>query len=285
MSAGVVGVAGIGSFRRVEHLMGMPVSIALRGRHATTEEGADAWHEVVEELREVDRVFSTYRPDSAVSRLDRGEVTLDDCPAEVAEVLVLGGEAEQQSDGAFSVVLPDGSGRARLDPSGVVKGWAVERAARLLAALDDTDFCLSAGGDLVCHVADPTRPAWRVGVEHPHDSRSLVAVVPVRRGAVATSGTRHRGRHLLDARTGRAAEGVASVTVIDPSLTWADIDATAAYAHGAEAAAWLRGRGRTALVVWPDATTTVLDGRSLPQDSRTPPSPTHHHTPTKGSLS
>ena len=281
MSAALVGLAGIETHRRVEHVMGMPVSVALRGHHATTAAGDDAWLEVVHELREVDRTFSTYRPDSTINRLDRGEITVEQCPPEVAEVLALGCDAEQQSAGAFSITLPDSSGRLRLDPSGVVKGWAVERAARLLTALDDTDFCLSAGGDMVCHVTDPDRPAWRVGVEHPLDRSSLVAVIPVRSAAVATSGTRHRGQHLLDARTGRPALGVASVTVIDRSLTWADIDATAAYAHGPRAADWLQGRGRTALIVWPDATTTILDGRAQTRPTRTQPaSPTAQ--PTKG---
>ena len=90
----------------------------------------------------------------------------------------------------------------------------------------------------------------------------MIAVVPVRNGAVATSGTVHRGQHLVDARTGCPPRGVASVTVIGPSLTWADIDATAAYAHGPEAADWLRGRpGRTGLVVWTDGSTTTVDRR------------------------
>ena len=252
-------------YRRTEHLMGMPISLAVRGRHATDRAGHAAWIAVLDQLREVDRVFSTYRPDSAVSRLGRGELTVDDCPPEVADVLALGRAAQVRSDGAFSVVLPHGSGSPGatvLDPSGVVKGWAVERAARLLAALPDTDFALSAGGDMVCHTAGPTSPAWRVGIEHPDDVQTLIAVVPVRNGAVATSGAAHRGRHLIDARTGRASEGVASVTVIGPSLTTADVDATAAYAHGPDAAAWLRSQpDRTGLVVWPDATTTLVDSR------------------------
>lgn len=270
MTAAVTDEAGPRVWRRVEHLMGMPVSVALRGRHAGTALGATAWQSVVHELRQVDAVFSTYRADSFVNRLDRGELAVGDCPREVAEVLALGARAEADSDGAFSVWLPDAHGRRRLDPSGVVKGWAVERASRLLTALEDTDVCLSAGGDLVCHVADPGRPDWRVGIEDPHDPASLVAVVPVRSGAVATSGTRHRGQHLLDARTGRPAAGVASVTVIDPSLTTADVDATAAYAHGPRAADWLRRRGRVAVVVWPDATTTVLEGRSRATPASTP---------------
>jgi thiamine biosynthesis lipoprotein len=96
-------------------------------------------------------------------------------------------------------------------------------------------------------------------VEDPADPNRIIAVLPVRTGAVATSGTTHRGRHLVDARTGRPPAGVASVTVVAGSLTWADIDATAAYAHGREAAHWLETRpGRTGLVVWDDGSTTTV---------------------------
>lgn len=260
--------------RRVVHLMGMPISLALRGRHADTEQGRRAWDAVVAELQWVDEVFSTFRYESVISRLDRGELDLADCPPEVHEVLALGREAEQQSGGAFSIRLPRAGAdpaRRRLDPSGVVKGWAVERAARRLTALDDTDSCLSAGGDLVCRVADPARPAWQIGIEHPHDPHRLIATVPVRDGAVATSGTVHRGSHLIDARTGQPAAGAASVTVIGSSLTWADIDATAAFALGAEAVDWLTTRPvRGGLVVWSDGSTTTFRGSERALSPRPP---------------
>jgi thiamine biosynthesis lipoprotein len=175
-------------------------------------------------------------------------------------VLELGAAAERQSGGAFSLRLPGPDGRVRLDPSGVVKGWAVERAAAALRALDETDFCLSAGGDMTCRTLDPAGPPWRIGVEDPADPGRVLAVVPVRTGAVATSGTAHRGQHLVDARTGRAPEGVASVTVVAGSLTDADIDATAAYAQGPDAARWLESRpGRSGLVVWADGSTTTVE--------------------------
>jgi thiamine biosynthesis lipoprotein len=248
--------------RYVEQLMGMPVSLALRGRHADTVAGEIAWLAVVADLREVDRIFSTYREDSIISRLDRGELTEADCPAEVAEVLALGRQAERESGGAFSILLPSSDGRRRLDPSGVVKGWAVQRASCILRRLDDTDFCLSAGGDMVCHTADPERPDWKIGIENPRNAQSLIAVVPVRSGAVATSGTAHRGSHLVDPRTGARPTGVGSVTVIADSLTWADIDATAAYVLGHKSIAWLQSRPiRSALVVWADGATTRVAGR------------------------
>jgi FAD:protein FMN transferase len=248
--------------RHVEHLMGMPVSLALRGRQAETSRGLAAWTAVLEQLRWVDEVFSTYREESIISRLGRREVSPDHCPPEVGEVLALGAAAETQSAGAFSVWLLDGQGGRRLDPSGVVKGWAVQRASGLLTALEDTDFCLSAGGDMVGRVADPALPAWRVGVEDPSNPRRLVAVIPVSNGAVATSGALHRGRHIVDPRTGQPIEGVASVTVVGNDLTWADIDATAAYAHGRGAADWLQTlSGVSGLVVWPDRSTSIVDGR------------------------
>jgi FAD:protein FMN transferase len=247
--------------RYVEQVMGMPISLALRGRHTDDRAAHDAWAEVLADLREVDRVFSTYRSDSFVARLARGEITVADCPAEVAEVLALGEQARVQSGGAFEVRRSGPDGSVVLDPTGVVKGWAVERAAAWLHALPETAFCLSAGGDMVCHTDDPQGLPWRVGIEDPHDPTRVIGTVPLTRGAIATSGTTHRGSHLVDARTGQAPRRVASVTVVADSLTWADIDATAAYALDAEAADWLRRRpGRSAVVVWADGTVEQVSG-------------------------
>jgi thiamine biosynthesis lipoprotein len=243
--------------RYVRHVMGMPISLAMRGRHAADEVGHAAWTEVMAVLRAVDSVFSTYRAGSVVSRLGRGELVLADCPPEVGEVLELGESARRDSEGAFSVYRAGPGGQVAFDPSGVVKGWAAERAAEALRALTGTDFCLSAGGDIVCRTLDPDDPPWRIGIEDPRGPRRLVAVVPVTTGAVATSGSAHRGGHIVDARTGQAPSGIASVTVLAATLTTADIDATAAYAQGREAASWLRTRpGRSGLVVWSDGSTT-----------------------------
>src|SRR4051812_27939249 len=166
--------------------MGMPISLALRGRHTDDAAARAAWGEVMAVLQEVDRVFSTYRPDSAVSLLARGEIELEDCPPEVAEVLALGDLARLSSGGAFDVRRPGPDGGVVLDPTGVVRGWAVERAAQALTGLADTDFCLSAGGDMTCRTLDPESRPWRVGVEDPADPRRILAVVPVFSGAIAT---------------------------------------------------------------------------------------------------
>ena len=246
--------AVVPSARRIEHVMGMPISVALRGRHASDDRADAAWASVMAVLHDTDRVFSTYRDDSVISRLGRGEITPDGCPPEVGEVLAIGAAAREASGGAFAV-RRDGV----LDPSGVVKGWATERAAAHLLALPDTDFCLSAGGDITCRTVDPAGAPWRIGIEDPHDPSRLVAVVPVHTGAVATSGTARRGAHVVDARTGAAPAGLASVTVVGDSLTAVDVDATAAFALGPDGEAWLAGRGhRAVVIVRADATTAVL---------------------------
>jgi FAD:protein FMN transferase len=238
--------------RRVEQVMGMPISLALRGRHAGDARGDAAWAAALAVLRAADRTFSTYRADSVVSRLNRGAAV--DVPPEVTEVLAIGAAAERASGGAFA--LRRGG---VLDPSGVVKGWAAERAAAKLAALPGTDFCLSAGGDITCRTVEPDAPAWRIGIEDPRDPTRLVAVVPLRTGAVATSGTAHRGAHIVDARTGRAPDGLASVTVVGDALTAVDVDATAAFALGRDGERWLAARGhRRAFLVRSDGTTGTL---------------------------
>jgi thiamine biosynthesis lipoprotein len=249
--------------RRVEQVMGLPVSLALRGRHADDRRGQETWEAALAVLRGVDRVFSTFRPDSCISRLGRGELDVHDCPPEVAEVLALGEAARQASGGAFDVRRTGPDGRQVLDTDGVVKGWAVQCAALAFEELEETDVCLSAGGDLVCRVRDPHGRPWQIGIEDPHHPEQLKAVVPVRNGAVATSGTAHRGSHIVHAVTNSVPTGVASVTVVADDLTWADIDATAAFALGMDALDWLRTRpGRTGLVVWEDG---AVDAFATPE--------------------
>src|SRR5919112_4971373 len=117
----------------VRHIMGMPIGIDAPGVDV---EPAFAW------LREVDAVFSPYREDSEISRLDRGEIALADCRPEVDEVLMRCRALHAATGGYFSV-RPNG----RLDPSGLVKGWAIDGAARKLAAAER--FCINAGGDVL----------------------------------------------------------------------------------------------------------------------------------------
>ncbi|MCT9078082.1 FAD:protein FMN transferase [Streptomyces fulvoviolaceus] len=217
--------------------MGTVFSFDVRG--GDPEAVQTALREAVAGLHRVDEVFSTYRDASQISRLARGELTVDECDPEVAEVLELGAEAERLSDGWFSMRY-EGS----LDPTGIVKGWAVERAARRMAESGATGVSLNGGGDVqLLGVPGPDRP-WRVGVADPLRPGGLAAVVSAAGTAelaVATSGTAERGAHIVDPRTGRSAvTDLVAVTVVAPRITWADCWATAAFAMGSrEGLSWL----------------------------------------------
>jgi thiamine biosynthesis lipoprotein len=185
-------------------------------------------------LHHVDAVFSTYRPDSQISRLDRGEAALTDCDPDVAEVLRLCDEAARVSGRRFSV-RADG----RLDPSAVVKGWAIERGAQMLSRAGARDHCVNGGGDLqLTGGTGPDRP-WRIGVAHPLLPGRLATVVTGRDLAVATSGTAERGHHIVDPRTGLPATALASVSLVGRDLTTVDALATAAFVMGESAREWV----------------------------------------------
>lgn len=191
---------------------------------------------VVAFLHRVDRVFSTYQPGSQLSRLARREIRLRECAPAVAEVLALCTEVTRRSGGYFSARFDGG-----LDPTGMVKGWAIERASALLTAAGARSHGVNGGGDmqLVGGLGDG-RP-WRVGIADPLRPGSLATTVSAYDVAVATSGSAERGCHVLDPRTGRPPRGLASVTVTGPSITFADAYATAAYAMGPAAQDWVAG--------------------------------------------
>lgn len=217
--------------------MGLPVSIHVRGPRARSDAVRSVVHEAFTWLHRVDELFSTYRPDSEINRIDDGRLSIADADPAVREVLHLAEQAEVMTEGVFCVRLPRPDGSHHLDPSGVVKGWAAERAFRIVERAGDHDVCLNAGGDVVVGTAGGG-PPWRVGVERPGGG-GVLTVVERADGAVATSGTSARGHHLVDPRTGRPADGLASMTVVGPSLTWADVLATAAFVHGTGAVGWL----------------------------------------------
>lgn len=213
----------------VQHVMGMPVSLLVRGPQARSAGADAAAGRVFAELRRLDAVFSTYRPDSEVSRLARGELARDRAGAEVRQVLELCERARDRTDGWFDHELPGPDGVRQLDPSGLVKSWAAERAGRFLEVLADSDWLLNAGGDVV--VRSRAQP-FSVGVQAPGDARAVLDVVPVVRGGVATSGGYARGGHVLNPHTGQPVTAPGSVTVVGPTLLEADVLATACYAEG-----------------------------------------------------
>jgi thiamine biosynthesis lipoprotein len=231
---------------RVEAVMGIPVGIDVR------DDGVDpaALDRAFAHLHAVDAAFSTHRPDSDVSRIAAGTLAPRDARPEVRAVLARCEALRRATGGRFDV-----RATGRLDPSGFVKGWAVDGAVAILRACGARNLCVHAGGDV--RVAGERAPGlpWRIGVQHPLDRRRVAAVLhaPASGLSVATSGAYERGEHIVDPRTGRPARGVLSVTIAGPDLGPADAYATAAFAMGAGGPAW------TATLPG-HAAMTILDG-------------------------
>jgi thiamine biosynthesis lipoprotein len=208
--------------------MGTAVSFDLRSAiRDSALEAACTW------LHTVDVTFSTYQPDSEICRISRGELSVDECRPEVAEVLELCETYRQLSDGYFSVTA-----LGKLDPSAVVKGWAVEAASTILLRAGSQRHAICGGGDIQL-IGASTDPPWQVGVVDPFDPTQVCTVLSVTNGAVATSGTSQRGPHIIDPKTGRPATELASVTVVGHHLTHVDALATAGLAMGHQAREWL----------------------------------------------
>ncbi|HEU5268069.1 MAG TPA: FAD:protein FMN transferase [Jatrophihabitans sp.] len=243
-----------GRLRRVEHCMGTVFSLDVRDPDVDPA----AADEAIGWLHRVDALFSTYRPDSDISRLRRGEITLADCAPQVRTVLERCAQLHEATDGYFDI-----HATGQLDPSGYVKGWAIERASDLLQAAGSANHCINGGGDVQClGVPEPGR-YWQVGVADPRDRSRIVATVSGSPLAVATSGTAERARHIIDPHTTQAPNAFASITVIGRQLAETDAHATAAFAMGDRAPDWLRERRRQALLVRTDGTTIRIADTQL----------------------
>ena len=235
--------------------MGMPVVVDARDV-----DDAAAHEPIFDWFRFVDRTFSTYLADSEISRVNRGELLPADAHADVREVLARCDELRAETKGFFDVRAASGDA----DPTGLVKGWSVDRAAAIADELGWRNYAINAGGDMRFRGGALPASAWRVGIQHPAERQQVAAVVAGDDLAVATSGAYARGDHVFDPQTRCPPEGVLSVTITGPELATADAYATAAFAMGVDGPAW------TARLRRYEALTLLADGRSL----RTPGFPT-----------
>jgi thiamine biosynthesis lipoprotein len=204
--------------------------------------GADldrAMETVIEFCEDVDRDFSTYKDGSWVSRLRRGEIAIGDCPDDVRDVWDLCAAAKDLSDGAFDPwAVADG-----FDPSGLVKGWAADKAADILVAAGVGHVQVNAAGDLALRggwfdsAAGVVKP-WSIGVVNPDNRAEIVKMYEITDGAIATSGTYERGAHIHDPLNGLIAIGAKSATVVGTEGWLCDAMATAVMVAGHDGAKW-----------------------------------------------
>ena len=207
--------------------------------------GEGALTEAVDEVEEfffqVDRDFSTYKENSQVSQIRRGELKIEDASGYVQQVWALCEFSRELTLGAFDPWKAEGG----FDPSGLVKGWAAEVGAQMLVEAGIENVLINASGDIVLRGGKHEGGPWNIGIASPDNVEKYVKFFDVFDGSVATSGDYEKGAHIVDPHTGLIAIGARSATVIGPDGAICDALATALMVDGIDAQKWI-GRAELA---------------------------------------
>lgn len=202
----------------------MPVVIEIADRRADE----DLFKELFSYLDSVDSKFSTYKETSEINRFNRGELTNKELSDDLKEIFRLSEMYRIMTSGYFDIRRPTGG----IDPSGIVKGWAINNLFLSLKKRGFRNFYIDCGGDLGISGLSALGKPWRVGIRHPREKDKIVKKISVVNGGVATSGTYERGTHIYNPLSGKSADEIVSMTVIGPDVLSADVYATAAFAMG-----------------------------------------------------
>ena len=211
-------------------IMGMPIRIDIALKTDDTKEAAEkAIGKAFSYFKSVDERFSTYKPDSEISRINRHELAETDSSTDMKEIMALAQQTKNDTGGYFDILNREGI----LDPSGIVKGWAIRNAAKLISRAGFKDFFVDAGGDIQTSGMNEKGEPWTVGIRNPFKQEEIVKKVLLQDAAIATSGTYIRGQHIYDPKErGRLITDIVSLSVVGPDIYEADRFATAAFAMG-----------------------------------------------------
>jgi thiamine biosynthesis lipoprotein len=204
--------------------MGMPITIEIVDATATNE----AFNKAFAFFEYIDTTFTPFKEDSEVSKFNRGE--LDSPSDDMRLILSLAEQTKQQTNGYFDVFH-----NSRFNPSGIVKGWAINEVAKLLRREGFRNFYVDAGGDIQVDGKNFRGEKWRVGIRNPFEPTQIVKMVCLTNGGIATSGLYNRGKHIYNPKDHTdQLDQVASITVIGENVYEADRFATAAFAMGTD---------------------------------------------------
>ena len=210
--------------KQTRWLMGMPITVEIVDAPAT----AGAFDEVYAYFNYIDQTFSPFKETSEVSRINRGELTVADACDDMHIVLELAEQTKQETSGYFDVWH-----NGKFNPSGIVKGWAIDEAASLLYRRGFQNFYVDAGGDVQVYGTNAHGQLWKVGICNPFDLSQVIKVVNLSDRGIATSGSYMRGAHIYNPHQAEdLLDEIVSLTVIGPDVCEADRFATAAFAMG-----------------------------------------------------
>lgn len=232
-------------------IMGMPVTVEISGSA-----GPQIFEDVFDYFDYVDKKYSTYKADSEISKINRG-LPQERWSEEMCQVLELCEQTKRQTGGFFDIRR-----KGTIDPSGLVKGWAIRNAADILRTKGYDNFYIDAGGDIQVSGHSEKGGPWKVGIRNPFNRHEIIKALDVSAEGVATSGTAIRGRHIYNPKTDHAAsDELASITVVGPDIYDADRFATAAFAMGREGISFIESLpGYEGYMVGSDKVATMTSG-------------------------
>lgn len=214
-------------------IMGMPIEIELPAADIDAGKAIEA---AFTYLVSIDKRFSTYKEDSEISQINRGELSLAAASAEMQEVFKIAEKTKQETNGYFDIHQPNGL----IDPSGIVKGWAILNTAKLIQESGFENYFVNAGGDIAMSGKNAKGEEWSVGIRNPFNVNEIVKVVYPRGQGIATSGSYIRGDHIYNPHAPEEKiKEIVSLTVIGPDVLEADRFATAAFAMGKQGIAFI----------------------------------------------
>lgn len=204
-------------------LMGMPITVEVVDSHVSKKDIDDVFNY----FQEIDNRFSTYKENSEISLFNRGEIQEKNLSPQMQEIFRLSEKTKHETEGFFDIHTKNGT----IDPSGMVKGWAIWQATTLIAKKRFKNFYVNAGGDVQVAGKNKTGEKWKIGIKNPFNEKEIVKVVCLCREGIATSGTYIRGQHVYNPHQPQSfLTNIVSFTVIGPNVLEADRFATACLA-------------------------------------------------------
>ncbi len=210
--------------RTTRILMGMPITIEIADKNALLSD----INEIYEYFKLIDQKFSTYKKNSEISRINGGRLKINDASRDVKLIFKLANKTKKETQGYFDIYH-----EKKIDPSGIVKGWAIFNAANQLLKKGYKNLYIDAGGDIQSYGKNNKGIDWSIGIRNPFNQSEIIKVISPKNKGVATSGTYIRGNHIYNPKNNsRVIDDIISLTVIGPNIYEADRFATAAFAMG-----------------------------------------------------
>jgi len=210
--------------RQTHLIMGMPVTVEI-----VAQDTGFVIDKVFDYFIYIDNKFSVYKKDSEVMQINRGEILVENSSLDMQEIFGLADQTKQETDGYFDIVNQFGI----YDPSGIVKGWAIYEASKIIEQAGFDNYYVDAGGDIQVCGKNSEGKQWKIGIKNPFNKEEIVKTVYLDNGEIATSGTYIRGQHIYNPRDkSEQITEIVSPSVIGPNVYEADRFATAAFAMG-----------------------------------------------------